>query len=386
MVLAKKKDGTFRFCVDTRGLNNASISDAYPLPKISQCLDSLGGSKIFSTLDLTNYYHQLEIHPGDTHKTAFISRKGLHEFLVVPMGYKNSTAMAQKTMDIVLSGVSFFFSLAYLDDVVVYSRDVPTHLEHLREVFMRFRAANLKFKPEKCSFLRTEIHFLGFKVSRKGIAPDESKIKKIVDWPVPKNLTESRGFVGLVTYYKRHLPSFGELTRPLTLLTRKNQPFVWTKECQESFEQLKKLLSSAPIVGIPQDEGEWILDTDASDRCISCVLSQIQGGKEVVIAYDSRVLDPREISYSVTRRELLAVVVFVKKYKHFLLGRRFTLRTDHSALQYLFTCAEPIGQMARWSETLALTLKFHTERGPCIPMPTRCRGTPCTPSPQSRTS
>lgn len=255
-------------------------------------------------------------------------------------------------MDIILSGLSYCSCLAFLDDVIVFSRDVPTQLERLREVFLRFRAANLKFKPEKCFFMCTEILFLGFKISKKGIVPDEVKIKKVVDWPVPKNLTESRGFVGLATYYKHHIESFSDVTRPLTLLTRKNQPFVWTPDCQKSFEHLKELLTSAPILGIPQDQGEWIMDTDASNQCIACILSQIQCNREVVIAYDSRVLDPRELSYSTTRKELLAAVFFIKKYKHFLLGRPFTLRSDHSALQFLSTCAEPIGQMARWSEIL----------------------------------
>lgn len=166
--------------------------------------------------------------------------------------------MAQKTMEILLSGLSYISCFAYLVDVLVFSSDVPTHLERLRELFLKFRDANLKFRPEKCDFMRSEIYFLGFKISEKGIAPDKAKIKKVVDRPFPRNLTESRGFVGVVTYYKRHIPSFSEVKRPLTLLTRKKQPFVSTQECQKSFELLKELLISAPILGVPRDTEEWI--------------------------------------------------------------------------------------------------------------------------------
>lgn len=346
VVIVRKKNNSLRLCLDTRPLNRATILDAYPFPRIDESLEVLAGSTIFSTLDLTSYYFQLELDPADSFKTAFITRKGLYKFNVVPMGNVNSASFVQRTIDIVLSGLNFIHCLAYLDDVIVSSRDIDSHLDRLKEVFLRFREAQLKFNPQKCKFMRKEICFLGFKVNENGIAPDEHKVDRIKNWPVPRNLTESRA-------YKKFIRNFSQITRPLTLLTRKNQPFIWSEECQKSFEHLKLLLASEPILTLPRDDCVFVLDTDASSISLGAVLSQIQDGQEKVLAFAIRVLDRREANYSVTRRELLAIVHFVKYFRHFLLGKRFILRSDHKALSFMFSCKEPIGRLARWTEILS---------------------------------
>lgn len=187
VVIVRKKDGSLRFCLDTRPLNRVTVPDQYPLPLLSECLDALSGSSVFSTPDLFSFYWQLELDPQDSNKTALCSRRGLYRFLVVPMGAINSAACAQRTMDLILAGLSFVHTLAYLNDLVVFSNNPSSHIDHLREIFLRFKAANLKFNPKKCRFMIKEIHFLGFRINADGISPDESKTEKIMNWPIPRN-------------------------------------------------------------------------------------------------------------------------------------------------------------------------------------------------------
>jgi hypothetical protein len=215
-------------------------------------------------------------------------------------------------------------------------------------VLQRFRDAGLKLKPSKCSLLQRSVGFLGHVVSGLGISVDPKKISAVVDWPTPINVKEVRGFLGLCSYYRRFVQGFGNIAAPLNTLTEKNRPFCWTDECRIAFDTLKEALTTAPVLAMPDETGQFILDTDASDLSIGAVLSQVQGGDERVIAYASRKLSSPERNYCVTRRELLAIVYFLKYFRHYLLGRKFLVRTDHSALQWLRKTREPIGQQARW--------------------------------------
>lgn len=316
------------------------------------CFDAMSGAQWFSTFDLRSSYHQVPLNPADADKTSFICRQGMFRFKTMPFGLCNAGATFQRLMDIVLSGISFDICLAYLDHIIVFSEDESSHIEMLRVVLTRLEQAGLKLKPSKCSLMQRSVSFLDHVVSASGIATDPQKIHDIVNWPVPQNVKEVRAFLGLCGYYRRYVERFAELARPLHALTEKNRRFEWTVQCQAAFDSLKTLLTSPPILAMPNDSDQFILDTDASNWAIGAVLSQRQDGVERVIAYASRKLSRSEANYCVTRRELLAIVYFVKYFRHYLLGRSIVIRTDHAALQWLRRTPEVVGQQARWIATM----------------------------------
>ena len=348
VVLVKKKDDTFRLCVDYWRLNSVTYKDSYPLPHIDTCLGSMNGAVWFSTLDLRSGYHNIPIKESDRDKTAFITRRGCFRYRVMPFGLTCAPSAFQRLMDLVLCGLTYEICLVYLDDIIVFSRDFDSHLERLQDIFHRLRAANLKLHVKKCSLFQRRVDFLGHVLTESGIEVQPEKIAAVQNWPTPRNLTELRSFVGLCSYYRRFISGFADIAAPLHALTRKNAHFSWGTEQENSFKRMKERLTSAPILGMPRDDGTLYLDTDASDHGLGAVLSQDQDGREVVLAYASRTLSRPEKNYDVTRRELLAVVYGLKVYRQYLLGRHFVIRTDHSALQSLRRTPEPIGQQARW--------------------------------------
>ena len=269
------------------------------------------------------------------------------------MGLSNSAATFQRLMNLVLAGLTYESCLVYLDDIVIFAPTLEIHLERMRNVFDRIRQAKLKLRPDKCHLLQKEIKFLGHIISERGIAMDPDKLACVRSWPAPVKLKEVRAFVGLCSYYRRYIQGFSLIARPLHALTKKNARFEWSLECQAAFQCLKERLTTAPIIALPRDEGTFTLDTDASKYSIGAVLSQNQDGEERVVAYGSRLYSQAESNYCTTRQELLAIVYFVKQFKQYLLGRKFLIRTDHAALQWLKRTPEPVGQQSRWLEQLA---------------------------------
>ena len=353
VVLVKKKDGSIRFCVDYRKLNRLTVKDAYPLPRIDDSLNQMSGAKWFCTLDLCSGYWQVEVEPRDRPKTGFVTRKGLFQFQVMPFGLCNAPATFERLMETVLAGLQWDICLIYLDDIIVYGRDFDEVIKNLSAVFERLLSAGLKLKPRKCKLFAREVEYLGHIVSEKGISTDPNKIEAVKTWSEPTNVTELRSYVGFCSYYRRYIENFAEIAKPLHKLTQKGKAFVWSDDCQQAFDKLKNKLITAPVLAHPDFTQSFILDTDASAQSIGAVLSQIQNGHERVIAFASRSLTKAERRYCVTRKELLAVVFFTKYFKHYLLGRKFLVRTDHSSLRWLLNFKNPDGQMARWLEILS---------------------------------
>jgi len=236
----------------------------------------------------------------------------------------------------------------YLDDIIVYGRTFDEQLERLVEVFDRLRTANLKLKPSKCHLRMRQVEFLGHVVSEGQLAMQSGKVEDIQNWPVPQSVQNVREFMGLAGYYRRFIKDFSIIAGPLYNLMGKDAVFQWTPKCQDAFDELKGRLTSEPVLALPEDRGTYILDTDASNYGLGCVLSQKQSVGEKVIAYASRTLTLPERRYETTRKELLAIVEGLKHFHQYLLGRHFIIRTDHAALSWLQRTAEPMPQLTRW--------------------------------------
>ncbi|KRZ52308.1 Retrovirus-related Pol polyprotein from transposon 17.6 [Trichinella nativa] len=352
IVLVKKKDGSYRFCVDYRKLNLCTKKDAQPLPKIEETLETLSGATWFSTLDMASGYWQVEVADEDKEKSAFATPFGLYQFRVMPFGLCNAPATFQRLMETVLCGLHWTTCMVYLDDIIVFSKDAAEHLEKLEEVFSRLQGAGLKIKPSKCHLFQKRVKYLGHVVSRDGVQPDPEKIKAVEQWPSPKCGKELQQFLGLASYYRRFVKGFAQIAEPLHRLTEKGKLWNWTDECDKAFLHLKARLTKQPVLTDPDFKIPFLVDTDASGDGLGAVLSQDIAGKEGVIAYASRTLSKTERKYCATRREMLALVWALKQFRCFLYGRKFTVRTDHGSLTWLRNFKEPEGQVARWLQQL----------------------------------
>ena len=350
VILVKKKDDDLRMCCDYRRLNSITVKDVYPLPLIDDLLDALQGSTVFTSLDLVSGFYQIPIHEEDKEKTSISTKYGNYQFHVMPFGLCNAPATFQRAMTEVLSDLLYKSAVVYIDDVNVFSKNIEEHIGHLQEVFLRLRKAGLKLKMTKCHFAKEELAFLGHVVSSKGVAVSPANIEKVRQFATPKNITDVQSFMGLCSYYRKFVSKFSNEIEPLSKLTRKGQQFTWGEEQEKCFKEFKIRLTSAPILAFPDYGQPFILACDASGHALGSVLSQVNNitKDERPIAYHSKLFNSAERNYTTTEREMLAIVSSIKKFRHYLVGSKVTIQTDHSALKDILNTQNPTGRIARW--------------------------------------
>ncbi|KAK1424442.1 hypothetical protein QVD17_19772 [Tagetes erecta] len=358
VLFVKKKDGSMRMCIDYRELNKLTIKNKYPLPRIDDLFNQMQGASYFSKIDLRSGYHQLKVREDDIPKTAFRTRYGHYEFLVMSFGLTNAPATFMDLMNRVCKPYLDKFVIVFIDDILVYSRDQNDHTEHLKKVLETLRQEKLYAKFSKCDFWKREVQFLGHVINETGVQVDPTKIEAIMKWEVPKTPTEIRSFLGLAGYYRRFIKDFSKIATPMTALTRKKAEFKWGPEQEEAFSVLKKKLCSAPILSLPEGNEDYVVCCDASLNGLGCVLMQ----REKVIAYASRQLSVHEKRYTTHDLELGAIVFALKTWRHYLYGTKFVIYSDHKSLQHLFDQKELNMRQRRWMELLSdydCEIKYH---------------------------
>ena len=348
-LFVKKKDGTNRLVQDYRPINQATIQNKYPLPRINDLYDQLAGSSVFSKLDLRLGYHQIRVREEDIPKTAFVTRYGSYEYTVMSFGLTNAPATFSRLMNYIFMEYLDKFVVVYLDDILVYSKNEEEHAEHLRLVLEKLREHQLYAKYSKCEFWLSEVTYLGHVISKDGIAVNPERVQAILDWTPPHTVKQVRSFLGLASYCRRFVENFSKIAKPLTDLLHKDKKFEWTPKCQESFQMLKDKLTSAPVLAPPDTHKDFVIYCDASRQGLGCVLMQ----ERKVIAYGSRQLRPHEENYPTHDLELAAVIYALKLWRHYLLGNRCEIYTDHQSLKYLFTQPDLNLRQQRWMEAIS---------------------------------
>ncbi|GJV77563.1 putative reverse transcriptase domain-containing protein [Tanacetum coccineum] len=321
VLFVKKKDGSFRICIDYRELNKLTIKNRYPLPRIDDLFDQLQGSSVYSKIDLRSGYHQLRIREEDIPITAFRTRYGHYEFQVMPFGLTNAPAVFMDLMNRVCKPYLDKFVIVFIDDILIYSKNKEEHGEHLKTILNLLRSEKLYAKFSKCDFWLDSVQFLGHVIDSSGVHVDPAKIEAIKNWAAPTTPTEVRQFLGLAGYYRRFIKEFSLISKPLTKLTQKNKPYVWGDDEEEAFQTLKLKLCSAPILSLPEGSEDFVVYCDASLKGFGAVLMQ----REKVIAYASRQLRKNEENYTTHDLELGAVVFALRLWRHYLYGTKCTV-------------------------------------------------------------
>ncbi|KKF92157.1 Retrotransposable element Tf2 155 kDa protein type 1 [Ceratocystis platani] len=361
VLFVKKADGGLRFCVDYRALNAVTIKDRYPLPLVKETLNNLHGMGYFSKIDIISAFNNLRMTAGEEYLTAFRTRFGLFESLVMPFGLTGAPSSFQRYINSSLREYLDLFCTAYLDDILIYGRTREEHTEHIRAVLKRLRAAGLYAQARKCEFYCTETKFLGMIIGRDGIRMDPAKVATVRNWPTPKSLTDTQAFLGFGNFYRRFIRDFSSLVAPLTRLTKKDVPFLWDSACESAFQTLKDHFSSAAILAHFDWDKDVILETDASDYVSAGVMSQRDDdGTLRPVAFFSKKHSAAECNYEIYDKELLAIIRCFEEWRPELEGAPSPVKviTDHRNLEYFMSTKQLNRRQARWSELLS-RFNFH---------------------------
>ena len=353
VLLVKKKEGSWRMCINYRRLNKMTIKNAYPLPRADDLIDRLHGARYFTKIDLRTGYHQIRIAEDDIPKTAFRTRYGHYEFLVMPFGLTNAPATFQQAMNDVFRDQLGDFVVVFLDDILIYSRTLQDHVQHVRFVLQKLRDNSFYAKHSKCDFFQKSIVYLGHLITENGVEIEPSRIEKVKLWPIPRNIRELRSFLGFVGFLRKSIRNYSKLTTPLTDLLKGHprksvKPISWNEQLDKSFETLKEHVCQAPTLLLPDPSKPFSIETDASDYAIGAVL--YQGGHP--IAFESKKLDAAQSRYSVQEKELFAVIHALKTWRHYLYGNKFVVTTDHQSLKYFCDQPDLVGRKGRWADLM----------------------------------
>ncbi|KAK3523122.1 hypothetical protein QTP86_017285 [Hemibagrus guttatus] len=349
-----KKDGGLRPCIDYRALNQITVKFRYPLPLVPAALEHLRGATIFTKLDFRSAYNLIRIREGDEWKTAFITPTGHYEYLVMPYGLANAPSVFQDFIHEVLREFLHRCVLVYIDDILIYSRSLAEHRQHVAEVLGRLREFQLFLKAEKCSFHQPSVQFLGYNISCSGIQMDEGKIAAVRDWPAPATVKELQRFLGFTNFYRRFISNYSSIADPLTnLLCNKPKFLLWSPAAEGAFNTLKRAFTTAPLLIHPDPDKPFVVEVDASTTGVGAVLSQQQGNPSRLhpCAFFSYKLNPAERNYDIGNRELLAIKLALEEWRHWLEGARhpFLVLTDHKNLEYLRAAKRLNPRQARWA-------------------------------------
>jgi hypothetical protein len=360
VLFVEKKDKRKRLCVDYRALNQVIIKNKYPLPRIEVLFEQLRGAQVFSKIDLNSGYHQLRIQEEDIEKTTFCTRYGHYEFIVMSFGLTNAPAAFMEALNRMLHEFLDDFVVVFLDDILIYSKTEEEHERHLHLVLSALRKNQFYGKLKKCAIWLSEVAFLGPVIRQQGIAVDPKNFMAVVEWKRPSSVSEIRSFLGLAGYYRRFVPNLSSIAMPLTRLLEKGVLFVWSSDCEVSYQTLKNKLVNAPIVALPENGKCFTVYMDASRIGLGCVL--MQEGR--VIAYGSRQFKKHEGNYPTHDLELDAVVFALKSWRHYLYGKSCDIYTDHKSLKYIFQ--KELNLRQRWCLELIkdydLSIHFHPRK------------------------
>ena len=351
LMVPKKEKGKWRFCLDCRYINDLTEDQYFPIPRIDDAIGSLAGATVFSVLDQTSGYHQVDLDEETSAMCAFSTRKGHYQYARLPMGLRGSGMTFQKMVTLLLSGMLHTEILAYLDDCILYGNSNAQHMVTLEEVLKRFGNANLKLKPRKCKLFRQSIVYLGYLIDSSGVRPNPEVVELIKNLPEPTNVTGVQMFLGKANYYRKFIPNLADIAHPLYELIKSKGKvsFKWEAEHQVSFDQIKSILTSGQVMAHPRTDREFVLDVDASDYALGVELSQAdENGDLRPIFYGSRHLEKSERAYSATARETLAAVFGCEYFREYLHGRKFVLRSDHNPLVWLRRMKEPKRPYSGW--------------------------------------
>ena len=367
IVFAKKKDGSIRFCVDYRNLNNVTVRNRYPLPLIPELTDRLTGAKIFTKLDVRQAYHRIRMAPGHEFKTAFKTRYGLYEYLVMPFGLTNAPAQFQAHMQNIFSDLLDISVVVYLDDILIFSTNLEDHQAVVREVLHRLCKHGLYAKAAKCEFHKDSVEFLGMTVSANGLQMCQDKVQVIKDWPTPTTIKELQAFLGFTNFYRRFIVDYSHVAVPLTNLTQKGHSFQWTPTADAAFTDLRSRFLKAPVLIHPNFEKPFVVETDASDTATGGILSQRgDDGHLHPCAFRSSKMNPAEKNYDIYDKELLSIVLAFRDWRVYLEGSPHQVRviSDHKNLEQFLSTKHLNRRQARWSEMLsAFDLVIHHRPG-----------------------